>query len=384
MGDRLKILFFYNGIDPNYRSIFSFPYALAKHADVKYYGKREGYYRIEENPKKHYYMNEEGKQLDGKIHNSIPWQTYGHLVKYGSLSRDRDALEIIKKLYPKDYPDAVVTTVRPITSFIPKNFDKCKCLRVALSIELHNDFSHSRLGRERLQWCRENKYNLVFKSTDPNNRLSQSKWLKDTGVAVEMNPPSVNTDFFYDKKLPKKYDVANIFCRKSPKTYPLRMKIHETLTTQEQWSYRAGSAVWIKGERAVVPHKIFKGDYEPKGGPRGEDYVNAICQGRVFATGSGVLGRAMVFKWFEVPACNTLLMTNLPPRSPDDMNDLGFKPNVNFVEINANNFLERIQYYLSHPSEAETIAQRGYELIRSKHSQDIRAKQFIDKLKKYV
>ena len=69
---------------------------------------------------------------------------------------------------------------------------------------------------------------------------------------------------------------------------------------------------------------------------------------------------------------------------PDDMNTLGFKPDVNFVAINEDNFLERIQYYLSHPSEARTIAQRGYDLIRSKHSQDIRAKQFIDKLKKHV
>ena len=84
-----------------------------------------------------------------------------------------------------------------------------------------------------------------------------------------------------------------------------------------------------------------------------------------------------------MPACNTLLMINtLNP--PDDMNAMGFKPDVNFVAIDQDNFLARIKYYLSHPDEAETIAQRGYDLIRSKHSQDLRAKQFISKIRKYI
>ena len=358
----MKILVFYGLGNPNYRSIFNFPYALAKHADVKYYGKEIGAYTIEENP----------------TENSRPLQTYGHVVIHGKLSESMDALEIIKKLYPKDYPDAVVNSVRQAGSFTPKNFDKCKCPRVVWSYELHNDFSHSPRGRIRLQLCSEKKVNLVFKSYDHNNRLSQSVWLEDTGVAVEMNPPSVNTDFFYDRQLPKKYDVANIWQRNSPKTYPLRWKIHKTLPTQEQWSYREASIVWIKGKKVEIPNVA-------PSGPRGDDYVNAICQSRIFATGSGQYRDygVPVFKWVEVPACNTLLMINkLNP--PDDMNAMGFKPDVNFVAINQDNFLKRIQYYLSHPSEAKTIAQRGYDLICSKHSQDIRAKEFISKIRKHL
>ncbi|MBA7539473.1 hypothetical protein ES705_31752 [subsurface metagenome] len=363
-GSILKILVFYKPTNPNYRSIFNFPYALAKHADVKYYGKI-GAYTIEENP----------------TENSIPWQTYGHIVMHGKLSESIDAIEIIKKLYPKDYPDAVVTLIGGSGRFTPKNFDKCKCPRVVWSFELHNDFSHSPHGKRRLQLCREKKFNLVFKSYDPNNRLNQSKWLEDTGVAVEMNPPSVNTDFFYDRQLPKNYDIANIWQRNSPKTYPLRWKIHETLPLQKQWSYREASTGWIKGEKVVIPRE----QHMKSAGPRGDDYVNAICQSRVFATGSGRYKRygIPVFKWVEVPACNTLLMINkLSP--PDDMNAMGFKPDVNFVAINQDNFLERIQYYLSHPDDAKTIAQRGYELIRSKHSQNIRAKEFIDKIRKHL
>lgn len=369
----MKILFFYKLVDPDYRSIFNFPYALAKHADLKYYGKI-GAYTIEEKP----------------TDTSSPLQTYGHLVSHGKLSESANALEIIEKLYPKDYPDVVITTVRPGTSFIPKNFDKCKCLRAVWSYELHNDFSHSRQGKRRLQWCRDKTFNLVFKSHDPNNRIQQSRWLEETGVDVEMNPPSVNTDFFYDRQLPKKYDVTNIWQRMSPRTYPLRYKIHKTLPKQKQWSYRESSIVWIKGKKRDIsykrmdiekPNKIMK----KVAGPRGEDYVNAICQSRVFATGSGRCREygVLVFKWLEVPACNTLLMINkLSP--PDDMNAMGFKPDVNFVAINEKNFLARIKYYLSHPSEEKTIAQRGYELIRSKHSQNVRAKEFIYKIRKHL
>jgi len=339
---RLKILLFYGIGNINYRSIFTFPYSLAKHADVKYYGKK-GAFTLEENP----------------TEKSVPWQTYGHLVKHGILSESHDALEIIKKLYPKDYPDVVINLFLPGDSIRYKNFGKCKCPRVIWSLELHNTFSKSKLSQKRLKFIKEN-VNLVFKNYDPYNRLLQSRLLADTGVAVEMNYASINTDHFYDKQLPKKYDVANIFGYNSPKTYPLRWKINETLPNQKQWIYR-------------------------NAGARGEKYVDAICQSRIFATGSGSYKNygILVRKWLEVPACNTLLMINkLSPT--DDMNAMGFKPDVNFVAINEDNFLERIQYYLSHPSEAKTIAQRGYELIRSKHSQDIRAKQFINKIRKYM
>lgn len=365
MVNRLKVLVFCPIFNPNYRNALNFPYALVKHADVTFYDGNYGDYRIEENP----------------TENSSPLQTYGHIVRLGSFSKSNDALEVIKKLYPKDYPDAVVTYVRSAGELNPKNFDKCKCLRVVWSYELHNDFSRSRQSQIRLQMCKEKKINLVFKSSDPNNRLLQSRLLEETGVAVEMCLSSINTDFFYDRQLPKKYDVANIFMYNSPKTYPLRMKIHETLSTQKQWIYRDARGIFTKGIKTVIP-PTFKKD----SGLRGDDYVNAICQSRVFATGSGRHTPdwgVLVQKWVEVPACNTLLMINaLSP--PDDMNAMGFKPDVNFVAINENNFLERIQYYLSNPSEAKTIAQRGYDLIRSKHSQNIRAKEFIGKIRKYL
>ena len=358
----MKILFFYYGIDPNWLSLFTFPYALAKHADVIYYGKK-GAYTIEEKP----------------TEKSIPWQIYGHRVNHGILSKDMDAPEIIKKLYPKDYPDAVVTFFSPSTSITPKNFEKCKCLRVVWSIELHNTFSHSDVSRRLLQWCKE-KVNLVFKPSDPNNRLNQSNWLKETGVAVEMNIPSINTDFFYDKQLPRKYDIANLFGCNTPEVYPLRWKIQETLRKQEKWSYREIAYVWIKGEKFRIPGIPIRTLI------RGEKYVDAICQSRIFASGSGGYKPdygILTMKWLEAPACNTLLMINkLTP--PDDMNALGFKPDVNFVAINKNTFLERIQYYLSHPDEAKIIAQRGYDLIRSKNSQNIRAKEFIGKIRKHL
>ena len=367
-GNVLKILFFYYGVDPNWRSNRTFPYALTKHADVKYYG------QVAKEPGKVAYTIEEKP-----TEKSRPWQTYGHLVRHGKLSESIDALEIIQKIYPNDYPDAVVTFFDPDTFPAIKNFGKCKCLRVVWSIEVHNTFSQSEQSRRKLQWCTEN-VDLVFKPSDPNNRLEQSKRLKATGVAVEMNIPSINTDFFYDKQLPKKYDVANLFGINIPAIYPLRWEIREKLRTQKKWSYREPASVWIKGKRLGIPG-IPVGTI-----PRGEKYVNAICQSRVFATGSGMYRAdwgVLVMKWLEVPACNTLLMINkLTPT--DDMDAMGFKPDVNFVAINKNNFLERIQYYLSHPSEAKTIAQRGYDLIRSKHSQNIRANEFIAKIRKYL
>jgi spore maturation protein CgeB len=74
----------------------------------------------------------------------------------------------------------------------------------------------------------------------------------------------------------------------------------------------------------------------------------------------------------------TLVMANEPQSSKE----LGFINEYNYVEINRNNWKEKLKYYLENESERERIAKNGYEAAIKHHSTDIRAKQLISYLKR--
>ncbi len=61
----------------------------------------------------------------------------------------------------------------------------------------------------------------------------------------------------------------------------------------------------------------------------------------------------------------------------------GFVPGENFVEISADNVVEKVEYYLNNPDQAQVIAQRGRELILERHTHDIRARELIEILKRH-
>jgi spore maturation protein CgeB len=45
--------------------------------------------------------------------------------------------------------------------------------------------------------------------------------------------------------------------------------------------------------------------------------------------------------------------------------------------VNRINFMQKANYYLKHETERLRIAEAGYEMVRSKHSGEIRAAQLI-------
>ncbi len=90
--------------------------------------------------------------------------------------------------------------------------------------------------------------------------------------------------------------------------------------------------------------------------------------------------RYPVAKYFEVLACNTLL---LAPYF-EELDDLGFIPGVHFVEADEHNFEEKAHYYLNHEQERLKIALRGYEMVRARHSSPQRAAEVLAVIKQII
>jgi hypothetical protein len=140
--------------------------------------------------------------------------------------------------------------------------------------------------------------------------------------------------------------------------YPLRYKILRTLSDNQDFVYHRHP-----GYRNISDKEdIFVR----------ERYVKEINRAKIFFTCDSKY-KYPVKKYYEVLACKTLLL------APDsqELYDLGFRDGENFVSINKHNFLEKAEYYLSNDQERDRIANNGYNLVREKHSTQIRAKELV-------
>lgn len=110
-----------------------------------------------------------------------------------------------------------------------------------------------------------------------------------------------------------------------------------------------------------------------------EDYGKELNRSKIFFTcGSrNETGAPAVLKFFEAPACKTLLLAE----TNKDVEDLGFVDGENYVSCSVANFYEKAQYYLSHEQERQRITDNGYHFIHNHHTNDHRAKQMIKAIK---
>ena len=67
--------------------------------------------------------------------------------------------------------------------------------------------------------------------------------------------------------------------------------------------------------------------------------------------------------------------------APGAAKELGFIDGKTYVEINEQNWRNKMAYYLGNPSQAKSIATEARKLILSCHNHSIRARQFIEMLK---
>ena len=118
------------------------------------------------------------------------------------------------------------------------------------------------------------------------------------------------------------------------------------------------------------------------------DYVKALNQAKIFCFDNVYLNipqedqrapriRFAIEKWVEAMACGMLAISP----APDYAEGLHFESGFNFVDVNTDNFMEKIRYYLDNEDELRRIAQRGKETILKYHTIDIRVKQIVDVFK---
>lgn len=179
-------------------------------------------------------------------------------------------------------------------------------------------------------------------------------------------PHHVDTNLYKDYGLTKDIDFL-LMGDVTKRVYPLRNHILQTMKDQPGFVYHPHPG-WRVFSETDKPNLFI-----------GENYAREINRAKIFFTCDSIYHYPLL-KYFEVLACNTLL---LAPVSNDLIN-LGFIPGVHFVAIDESNFQSQAEYYLTHEAERLQIARQGYEMVHSLHSTARRAREIAEVLRSLV
>lgn len=248
-----------------------------------------------------------------------------------------DLQELMKD---RDY-DVLLVYAESIFTYV-KNFDKVKTKKVLWFLSSPQQIllpSYDNVQAD-----------LVLKVVDKAGITDFSNRLDELGLKAEWLPLSIDGNRFRNLHTQKIYDYC-LLGNLNPTVYPLRLKMLRYLLDR-------------KANVALTP--VY-----------GDEYVKTINQSKMFLTCSGVC-KFPVMKYYEAMACGTLLFAD----EPIDAEELGLKTGENYAEVgDIVDVAEEIGWYTTHVGEANEVARRGEELVRQRHTNEVRAKELYGMLK---
>ncbi|TJY44266.1 glycosyltransferase family 1 protein [Cohnella pontilimi] len=276
-----------------------------------------------------YYLSKELEQ----IVDLMPWHSAG------------DIHEILKQL--PEQPDFILMNedVYPYMTGL-------RSLNVPYAIIMYDIHAYQ---LERKQFILDNGIPHIFS----HYRDKFHEWYPELSDRMKWLPIFVNTEIFKDYQLPKEIDwlmmgIIGWGC------YPLRNRMYDAMKDKPGFVYH--------------PHPGYRNieDQEEKQVFVGERYAQEINRAKMFLT-CGLSFNYPIIKYYEVLACNTLLLAP----SSQELTDLGFVPDENYIAVDENDFMEKTHYYLSEEQLRIEIAERGYRMVHERHSVKKRAGELV-------
>lgn len=271
--------------------------------------------------------------------NVIIWNEHGYLTDIlRNLSRIPDFI-LLNDLHPTycPYIRGIEETTIPVGVFMHDlHYKKSRRKRLVEKGNVSVIFAHYRDAF--LEWYPEFENRFV--------------WL----------PHHVETSIFKDYKIGKNIDylmMGALF----PSFYPLRASMYNQLKVASNFKYHKHPGY----------KRIGKGDLT------GEMYAKELNRSKIFFTCDSIY-HYPVLKYFEVPACNTLLLAS----SSKELADLGFIDGKTFVAVNEKNVMQKAAYYLKNEQERVKIARAGYEMVHANHTTSKRAEVLMEHIENVI
>ncbi|MCA0987851.1 glycosyltransferase [Guptibacillus algicola] len=274
-----------------------------------------------------------------KRSNVILWHDHGLLP------------EILMKLQVK--PDFILLNdYHPTYCPHIRDLDKTN---IPVGIFMH-DLHYKKMRRKRL--IEKNHVSVIF----AHYRDAFIKWYPEFQDRLVWLPHHVETSIFKDYQLEKSMDYLMMGALFSD-VYPFRTFTYNKLNSLRNFHYHKHPGYKQIGRGSIT----------------GDAYAKELNRTKMFFTCDSIY-HYPVLKYFEAPACNTLLLAS----SSKELTDLGFVDGETFVSIDERNVMQKAAYYLKHEEERLRIARAGFQMVHKNHSTSKRADELLRHIEKVI
>lgn len=187
----------------------------------------------------------------------------------------------------------------------------------------------------------------------------QANWMVRKGMGDERIPIinshlAVDTDVFRDMARRRDRDIGS-FGAHTDRKYPFRIAVRNYLMSQNDYSFNRRQRVGRGGNDAAAFARELN------------RYVSCFTCASAYGY--------TVAKYYEIPACGTLLFAEKTAL----LDEFGYVDGVNFVEVSPEDFRDKFHHYLReiHPDDRRRIAAAGRELVASRHTWRHRAQGIV-------
>lgn len=289
--------------------------------------------------------------------------------------------DTVKRIYGNDPPDFIVSnrpdyqeyklltetrtedTPPAVMTLVDNHVDPAKWVDVA-----NRGFKGTLMRYMHSPYVKKSLFNkMVYYS-----KFDPDYYIKNI-VNMKLHFPWFTDHRIYKPIEEKEYDVIFLGTSRK-KVYPLR---HDIVNDLQRICKKKGWRFLIRdrppGE--TVSRRIP--DLIKQGFIVGGKYAETVAKSKIFVFGNSIFDYPLS-KYFEVMGCATLVMAD----KPQSAEELHFEAGENYVEINREDWKNKLEYYLEDDAERERIARNGYETVMRYHTSEVRAKQLLDFLDK--
>jgi hypothetical protein len=274
------------------------------------------------------------RQTNGvRITESFPYDRYGW-----------DIRRVLDAIYGSDRPDVIYVHYSRHYTHRIRHLDKVPVLKVGFVGDPQDFLEQEEKHATKRRWLVEAGI-AAYMTIAPQANWMVRKGLGDDALPIVDSHLAVDPAVFRDLRLRRRTDVGS-FGAHTDKKYPFRIQVREFLLSQSEYTYNRRQRVGSGGNDAAAFARELN------------RYVSCFTCASVYGY--------TVAKYFEIPACGTLLFGEKTPL----LDDFGYRDGVNFVEVSPENFTEKFHHYLReiHPDDRARIAQAGRELVVGRHT----------------
>jgi hypothetical protein len=258
---------------------------------------------------------------------------------------DGDILDILPRI---DFePDFIFHyDIEWHNAFAPKiaNLNKVGILKGCYVLDVHYAKS------VRLDYFRKAKPDIIFSAT----KYPFLKAFPDCASRFSWLPFGINADVFKDYGLDK--DIAYSLVGLINEQYPFRMEVLKQMSGKEGFKHFRHPGHTTKAPGMFINDK----------------YAKAINRSMMsFTCGSRLA--VPVAKFFEIPACRTLMLAE--PNA--DIEELGFRAGVHYEACGRSDFYDKALKLRADEQRRTQMTNDGYAFIHNHHRNETRAVQFV-------